>query len=174
MTIDWYVWLTPLILLPIVALFVFVGCDKLLPFGPAKQYPNLQVKAVNLVYTNSFEVKWTFYTRDASGYLDALLGSVTRVHQFADPNLPVQPDVIAQATTTDTDLAGILLKNPTDVKWTVTITDRFGQSCSPVQFKTFCAYQTGTTSTLVWILSHGGAPGTQPQGGDYYLEPNEF
>lgn len=32
MTIDWYVWLAPVILVPIVALFVFVGCQWLLPF----------------------------------------------------------------------------------------------------------------------------------------------
>lgn len=34
MNIDWFVWLTPLILLPIVALFVFVGCHLCLPLTP--------------------------------------------------------------------------------------------------------------------------------------------
>ncbi len=36
MTIDWFVWLSPLILLPVVALFVFVGCEYLLPFNSAQ------------------------------------------------------------------------------------------------------------------------------------------
>ncbi len=153
MPIDWFVWLTPLILLPLVALFVFVGCDVTGVVGGSD--PGLMVKAENLYSTAWFRTDWTFYRSDPFADLGIIGRPNTPPYQKAIPaGNPYQPDVQIPVQVNEPDLDAILKQEPDLVQCECIIHDDIGKKEEKVQAG-LVPYKAGTAPMMIWNLSRG-------------------
>jgi len=153
MTVDWFVWLTPLIFLPVVALFVFVGCDAVL-VGPG---PSLIVKAESLTSTAWFRVKWTFFGPDPFPQVGFIERPAPPNTQPVPAGNPYQPDVQVEADpNTDPEFMGILQKNPVLVQCECTVQDStkinpdYPTAADPVPYTSWSAEK---VEPIIWRLS---------------------
>jgi hypothetical protein len=144
MTIDWFVWLTPLILLPIVALFAFVGC-RFDPYGIGPRYPGLQVIPDNLNSADYFRVRWTFSLNYPSQVITDILLPATWPGQNPKAG-PITIDI------NDPELMNIEQKCPHLVRCECYVKDKnkpqedyldAGQS----------VYKAGTDPYMIWALT---------------------
>jgi len=162
MTIDWFMLLAPLILLPIVALLAFRGC-----YSPVYYYPNLQVNIKSIFQTTAVTAKWTFVDNTAS-----TIGTLSRSPSPPWPPDPVNDSVSSVDNTTILFLTSenafqtIIANNPTVVSCECDVTDIAGTvkhlfpSQNPITYSS-----DSSTGTLVWLLTRNLDKPSNPQDG---------
>lgn len=105
MTIDWFVLLTPLLLLPIFLLFVFVGCAEILGIEDGVLRPETQDGTVRFTYAAGLpgappqgqdvrRIAWTFDTSDLQfpEGEDVPMGFNPGIHERGQPSsTPILP-----------------------------------------------------------------------------------
>ncbi len=168
MTVDWFIWLTPLVLLPIVALFVFAGCtfDS---GGLVGQYPGLKVITENLNSTAYFRARWTFYRQDTGQPVDDIVRPSTWPGQTvpaAVPGMQYQPVASIEVDINDPELAGILQQNPDVVRCECFVKDETKKQEDHADAGP-SAYTAGSGPTMIWIL-------TRDIGQNYYLTRDQY